>query len=567
MISHRALTLNLAVNMALAKVGPESVLACWLPQYHDYGLVANFFLPLQSGCHTYAFSPLVFIKDPLMWPRLIARYNATHMTGPNFGYGLTAKRMAASSESFDLSSLQHVNIAAEVVVPATLDAMQRDMGIAREKICPTYGLAENVITVTVGEISICDGVVSSGRLSASAPFGKFVTIVDPETRAPLGEGEAGLIYARGPDMASGYWRRPELTEQMFHNHAHGRADWLNTGDLGYVKDDMLYLTGRQKEVMIIGGKNYYPTDVERTLLEQFPVLRPGSIAAFQSSSTGIGVVAMPRKGTKAEAVPSAAEVRQVTSAAHGLNAELILITREPLPKTTSGKLRRVSIRRRSLANEWRAKERVVDWAATGISRAASPAESGMPAMTASSIDGAVVVHVPGESTHKEVTLALLLSVLREAMGDETLKMDTNIQDRGLTRYCCDTCLLLTRHISRFLAAVLCTLHKHVANNNDSFSVCRPPKCWVLSRTVSGARSKTGSYWPTPRPRPCSPRWEAKCRSDRPRGGSRRDTFSSARQSPWGGFSLASWCGRRPAGCFSLLSSRPPSCRRGPWGSG
>jgi acyl-CoA synthetase (AMP-forming)/AMP-acid ligase II len=333
MISHGALVRNIQLMAHAAGTLPHDSACCWLPQYHDYGLVCNYLKALHLHTTLVCMSPFTFLRSPLVWCSTLSKYSINHTCGPNFAYALLHRKwVEAGKPPHNLTKLRNASIAAEPIASDTIDKMV-ELGILRTAIHPSYGLAENVILATsdlpsIGP-SIHEGRVSCGR----AEFG-------PKHIHVNGDGE---IFVQGDDLASGYWNRPELTRETFHNILPGLdGEWLSTGDLGFIHDGLLYVTGRKKELIKVRGKNYFPTDIETDVEKEFgEFLRPGCSAAFQHTEASVGYVAEVRDEKR---IPDTIKIQQHILAEHGVQCTYIkLVPKGSLPKTTSGKIKRVQV--------------------------------------------------------------------------------------------------------------------------------------------------------------------------------------------------------------------------------
>jgi acyl-CoA synthetase (AMP-forming)/AMP-acid ligase II len=206
-------------------------------------------------------------------------------------------------------------------------------------------------------------LVSSGRSVAD----QEVLIVDPSTATPLAEGRVGEIWVRGPSVAQGYWQRPEETEQTFGGvvhpesaiaHPEGRDRFLRTGDLGFLYQGELFVTGRLKDMIIVRGQNHYPQDIEATIAVALPVLRPGCVAAFSVDQDGqervVVAAELDGKGpdpSPAELEELGAKVREAVVKAHDLQVyRVVLLSAGTIPKTSSGKLQRHACRKGFVAS-------------------------------------------------------------------------------------------------------------------------------------------------------------------------------------------------------------------------
>ncbi len=285
---------NLFANAGV--IGPwcgfdvNSIVVCWLPPYHDLGLIGNLLQSVFDGALCILLPPVSLIQNPRRWLETISRYKATISMAPNFAYELCVRRIPADKrEGLDLSSWAYAVNAAEPIRASTIDSFSeayRDHGFRAGTHQPVYGLAEATLMVSVGDpgqapamLSVDPDALDSGCIVPTSGAGsrvivssgrvrppQNVAIVNPETREICGDNVIGEIWVSGPCVASGYWRRPEVTEQTFAARtADGQGPFLRTGDLGIVIDDQLYVTGRIKEVMIVRGRNIYPQDIEATV--------------------------------------------------------------------------------------------------------------------------------------------------------------------------------------------------------------------------------------------------------------------------------------------------------------
>lgn len=210
-------------------------------------------------------------------------YKGTHVAAPNFAWSLVLKRLSASDLHVDLSSLQYADIAAEPINPSTLKGMTEVLGIKPSAIGSTYGLAESTVFVCTcnGQVDNITGVVACGDLSACIKYGTQLRIINFDGSIAA-EGVTGEVYIQSSSLAAGYLGQPEATEAAFGCRIQGEEGrWYRTGDLGYVRDNLLFLNGRAKDLIIINGKNVYPHDLERHAENKFCWLRSGSTVAFQ----------------------------------------------------------------------------------------------------------------------------------------------------------------------------------------------------------------------------------------------------------------------------------------------
>ncbi|CAB9515849.1 D-alanine--D-alanyl carrier protein ligase [Seminavis robusta] len=371
MLSHQAIIHNVcAISRISADMTDANLHGVnWMPQYHDYGLF-NFFFPAVLGRFWTATcaSPIDFIRNPLLWADMIENFKATHTAGPNFAYGLLAKRMKQANRMLSKEAqrrLVRANIAAEPISPKTIEDMEGIIGFSRSAINPSYGLAESCVYVTscVGpEVRILDGAVSCGMLERTKHYNKGLVIVDDPTKGTIApDGQVGEIFIRGPDLALGYWNKPEL-DHLFHKRLDDGMDYMGTGDLGKVVDGRLYVVGRVKELIIQNGRNIYPTDIERTIEENYAnVVRPGSTVAFQWSDNSICLVAEIREESASGLDEMSDHAMKVLlRVVHGVELGAIYLLRKgSVPKTTSGKVKRVQTKQDAFGGIWDKKSRNV----------------------------------------------------------------------------------------------------------------------------------------------------------------------------------------------------------------
>jgi natural product biosynthesis luciferase-like monooxygenase protein len=377
MVSHANLLSNCRHVQQSFRLHTEDASLLWLPMHHDMGLMGGVVQSLFSGFPTTFISPSAFMARPLQWLELISKNRATISGGPNFGYALCARAAAQNScQHLDLSPWRIAFNGSEPVRYETLErfaATFAPQGFSRSAFRPCYGLAEATLLVSVSDLSDesaiavdaesmnpglaaegSQGSAHSKRLtSVGQSFeGHQVCIVNPEKSEPCLEGTAGEIWVSGPSVAQGYWRRPEETQRVFGARLPGgnhETHFLRTGDIGFLRRNQLFVTGRQKEVIIVRGRNYYPRDIELTVESSHPDFRADHGAAFsielEDEERLVIVHEVIRQVLKKDlreairaACISVADEHQVSPHA------LILIRTGTLPKTTSGKVQRLKCR-------------------------------------------------------------------------------------------------------------------------------------------------------------------------------------------------------------------------------
>jgi len=369
-ISHGNLMANeQAIEHSMSITGQDRFVS-WLPLFHDMGLVGGLLQPLHRGIPAVLSTPGYFLEAPVRWLRLISRHRGTISGGPDFAYRLCVERVTeAQRRELDLSSWRVAFCGAEPIRHDTLRAFAEAFapsGFDPRALYPCYGLAEATLLVTGGRRGA--GVVARGfagdalaRASAlpcdaepplvscgGAPLHHEVDIVEPDTGARFPSGRIGEIWVSGPSISRGYWRRDAQTAETFVERR-GRR-WLRTGDLGFLQEGELFVTGRQKDLIIIRGHNLYPQDIERTIESEVEAVRKGRIAAFAAPAPGgegIGVaVEISRSLQKLVAVDVLVEAMSsaVSAVFHEPLSVVVLLNPGALPKTSSGKLQRLACR-------------------------------------------------------------------------------------------------------------------------------------------------------------------------------------------------------------------------------
>jgi amino acid adenylation domain-containing protein/non-ribosomal peptide synthase protein (TIGR01720 family) len=371
--------------------GPQSVSLSWLPHFHDMGLVDGIIQPLYSGFTGLLMSPAALLQNPARWLQAISRYGVTHSGGPNFAYGLCVRRIdEAERESLNLSTWSVAYNGAEPVRYETLErfaAAFASCGFRREAFYPAYGLAEATLKVTGGRrhngpayCTVQGSALEQHRVVQSEPgapgsrtlvgcgraaHGTEVIIVNSKSSLCAPD-EVGEVWVSGPGVAAGYWNQPEETERTFQVRLSQdeKGRFLRTGDLGFIRDGELFVTGRLKDLIIIRGRNHYPQDIERAVQQCHASLKPDGGAAFSVEINGeerLVVVQEIETRCKPEAPAVIEAIREVIAEEFEIQpAAVLLIKSRTLPKTSSGKVRRAACREGFLANslrviaEWRA---------------------------------------------------------------------------------------------------------------------------------------------------------------------------------------------------------------------
>jgi acyl-CoA synthetase (AMP-forming)/AMP-acid ligase II len=353
---------------------PDDVGVCWLPLFHDMGLIGFVIATVYEGGHTVLMPPLAFLQRPARWLRAIARYGGTHSGGPNFGYEHCLRRIPpAEREGLDLSSWRLAFNGAEPVRAATLDAFAEAFGpygFDARAWYPCYGMAEATLIGTgpkprsgARRLGVRLDALQQGRIEpggdhvlvgcGSPTLHRELAIVDPDTCLRVEPGAVGEIWLAGPDIAREYWARPEESTRTFDGRIAdtGEGPFLRTGDLGAVHDGELFVTGRLKDVIIVGGRNHYPQDIEATVQTVHPAIRQDACVAFSVERDGreeLVIVAGTRAqhdGVDTDLDEVARAIRAAVASEHGIRAhQVVPVKPSAVPRTSSGKLQRSACR-------------------------------------------------------------------------------------------------------------------------------------------------------------------------------------------------------------------------------
>lgn len=368
-LTHANLLANLRAMGPSFRVTSEDVFVSWLPLYHDMGLIGAWFGSLYFAMPLVLMSPLAFLARPARWLQAISRHRGTITAAPNFAYELCARKLDdAELAGVDLHSLRLALNGAEPVSPATLEAfIERFVphGLQPEAITPVYGLAESSVGLAFPPLERgpridairrealvregCAVPVDEGgpdvmRVPACgrALPGHAIRIVDADGDE-LPDRRVGRLQFRGPSATSGYFRNPEATGRLF------RDGWLDSGDYAYMVEGEVYLTGRVKDLIIRGGRNLYPYELEEAVGE-IPGIRKGCVAVFASTDPANAterLVVMAETREQDEAVREALRQRINEAAIDviGMPAdEILLVPPHSVLKTSSGKIRRAASR-------------------------------------------------------------------------------------------------------------------------------------------------------------------------------------------------------------------------------
>jgi acyl-CoA synthetase (AMP-forming)/AMP-acid ligase II len=374
-LPHRALLGNAeSLRRALGLDGSTRIVT-WLPLSHDMGFVAPVLEPLWLGATTTFLSPTAFVLKPLRWLQAIDAERGTLSAAPNFAYELAVRRIPAEARAeLDLSSWTRAVNGAEPIRAETMARFAAAFAVAGfrpETFAPAFGMAEVTCMATCGgrpgrplvrrfdperlaageAVPAGDGEPGTERVSCGEPApGVRVEIVDPEARVSLPEGEVGEIWIAGPGVGLGYFGREEETATTFGARLEDDPEtpFLRSGDLGFLFEGELFVSGRLKDLIIVRGRNHLPQDIEASAIASHPALAPDAAAAFSiDTEEGEGLAVAGEVLDVGAADPE--EITEAVKAAlardHGLRPHVVVLL-EPgaLPKTTSGKVRRSTCR-------------------------------------------------------------------------------------------------------------------------------------------------------------------------------------------------------------------------------
>ncbi|WP_445571835.1 fatty acyl-AMP ligase [Pseudomonas sp. E102] len=375
MVTHANIVANQAMIRDAFSHDEASTVIGWVPHYHDQGLIGNIFQPMFVGATSVLMSPVTFMRWPLRWLQAISIYQAHTSGGPNFAFGACVKALEREPDiELDLSTWQVAFNGAEPIRNDTMSEFQaafQRFGFSREAVYPCYGLAEctlqasggvkgkGPITMNVDRQALRDGkilppdtascqtLVGSGK----ALPGTHIEIVDPLTRKARAPFEIGEIWIAGPHIARGYWNQEALTAGTFANHLSGtiQPPYLRTGDLGFVHQGELYVTGRIKDMVIIRGKNYYPHDIEHNVSTAHHSLESSGCAVFTLLDAEDKLIIVQEVRREWRKKIEGDEIISIIRQAVVLNNEItphdiVLLMPGKLLKTSSGKVMRNAIR-------------------------------------------------------------------------------------------------------------------------------------------------------------------------------------------------------------------------------
>jgi len=418
MISHQNILAQCEAIRQVAGIDPNSRSLCWLPYFHDYGLVHGIIAPFYAGIPAYLMSPVTFLRRPLRWLEAIDRWGITHSGAPNFAYESCTRALRRQKGwTGHLQRWVVASCGAEPIHAETIDEFAQAFhvhGFAREAFTPAYGLAESTLVVTTKRLGekplilhvagdalaahhVCqvspDAEGARGLVGCGPPLpDTAVRIVDPVMLAGCEADQIGEIWVASPSVAQGYWTHVEGQGASFQASVRGEMQrtFLRTGDMGFLHDGQLFVTGRLKDLIIVHGRNLHPQDIERTVERSHPGLRVNGGAAFsvlEGREESVVVVQEVERAQSVDVDTIAMAIRQAVMDAHEVPVSSVVLVRSGgLPKTSSGKIQRKASKEAFLA---------ATLPMVGISR------YGTPSITARAVEGELIAE-NGEVSASEV---------------------------------------------------------------------------------------------------------------------------------------------------------------------
>ncbi|MEH2191207.1 MAG: amino acid adenylation domain-containing protein [Nostoc sp.] len=378
MVSHGNLLHNQRIIQQAMGHSSKTIFVGWLPLFHDMGLIGNMLQPLYLGIPCILMSPVAFLQRPLRWLQAISRYKATTSGGPNFAYDLCVNKITPEQRAtLDLSSWQVAFNGAEPVRAQTLErfaATFADCGFRHEAFYPCYGMAETTLIVSGGiktaaplvqpfqqialdqnqvVSAVGNGIGEKTLVSCGQPLQDMqIVIAHADTLTRCSNDQVGEIWVAGSSVTQGYWNQTEQTQETFRAYLKdtGEGPFLRTGDLGFLYQGELFITGRLKDLIIIRGRNHYPQDIEQTSEQSHPALQSSSSAAFdlEVADEERLVLAIEVKRTYLKNLDIDEVVRAIRQAIveeHELQVYAVLLLKTgSIPKTSSGKIQRHACR-------------------------------------------------------------------------------------------------------------------------------------------------------------------------------------------------------------------------------
>ena len=425
-----------------------SIVVSWLPLYHDMGLIGAVLQPLWAGNRCFLMSPQAFVQDPFQWLNAISRFKATTSGGPDFAYRLCAARISSEQlASLDLSNWRVAFNGSEPVRAATLNqfaAKFGQCGFHKSAFVPCYGLAESTLLVTASRnsaepeirsfqgsemernrVAPCDESDSGARTLVGCGIGdasQNLVIVNPESGVLCDGQEIGEIWVSGPHVAQGYLNKTKETEEIFHNRVAGKVgSYLRTGDLGFVLNGELFVTGRSRDLIVLRGRNFYPQDFEMLASQSHTALQQGLSAAFAVNTDAEPQLVIVQE-TQNRTLDFASACRVIREAVVGeydvSPGKIVFVRHGTLPRASSGKIKRQECKSRFLAGELK-----VVFEEAGQSGSVS-AEDDIHAAVS---DDEAKIHNPG--IREDYLASLIKRILR--LGDREIDPELSLLALGM----------------------------------------------------------------------------------------------------------------------------------------
>lgn len=463
MLSHG----NLIANSELIMHGfqPQSPIfgMSWLPTYHDMGLIGGVVMPLFAGKPNVLTSPMSFLQRPARWLQAISKYEVTISGGPNFAYQLCVDKVQDHElGGIDLSTWEIAFNGAEPIRASTLNSFAKrfeQCGFRRSAFLPCYGMAETTLIVTGGPNetrpvtrSFDSGLLVEKQVKSVADEAdeartlvgcgqvlpdETVRIVDPDTFEILPADKIGEIWVQSPSVGRGYYQRTKETQRTFDAYTKsGEGPFLRTGDLGFLYDEQLFVSGRLKDMIVVRGVNRYPQDIEETVERASDAIQAGSVAAFAMDDGDgreqLAIVAETLRLRDVDWDSQIQKIRRAVTEEHELPPDAVFMVRNSsVPKTSSGKIQRHACLHAVRDNELKLVARWVRWEEMGSSQSGgAPFGGAQPMMQAAASRESADVNERATGPIAEV----IKDHVRRVAGERAsvLQSDTNIVlDLGL----------------------------------------------------------------------------------------------------------------------------------------
>ncbi|WP_125716304.1 AMP-binding protein [Pseudoalteromonas rubra] len=399
MITHRNLLSNVELERSNMGLHSKSVFVSWLPLYHDMGLILISLCAISNASPLYFMAPDDFVRNPLLWLEAISKYKGTVSGAPDFAFRMCCDRIKTLPEHVDLSSLEVLVNGSEPIRQTTVERFYNTFapaGLSKNAMHSVYGLAESTVYVSgvnilkhnkrFCELSLENGLAverhdgarhlaSCGRVDVE--FAPDIRIVNPHTQVEAEQNTVGEVWISAASNGVGYWGRAALSDEVFKNRIDSQnSDYLRTGDLGFIYQNHLYVCGRIKDLIIIRGRNLYPSDICSSVEFSHESLRSRPISAF-SVDTPQGeklVVAIANKGSADDFDKIVQAIKKRVLNDHGVDVSgVVFVSNQNLYRTTSGKIQHVRLRDEFIHNALSYRYRYLDEVLTALFEHNQPA--------------------------------------------------------------------------------------------------------------------------------------------------------------------------------------------------